>query len=191
MGQGRFLVSWWIFASDSAFELSSPWWLIVEDLTLHNAPNDARAIIAAVLADCAEEAKNKILDAFDVRPENLAWRKLEAKPADWSPFSKVFPRAGWMEWPTDAPDPGPRTVPRIDLANEATKPPDPETAPADWPEPREKVDGFFLYETDCSVCGNQSESCRDFEAENDTRRLVCLSCLTHRAKAGEWPSVKP
>ena len=95
-----FWVSWVQKPELSEYELHSPWW------TSGQAPHPDGTrftICAAVMAESVEAAKNKILDAYDVRPTDLEWRFCEERPNNWTPFSERFPRAAWMRWP-NAPD---------------------------------------------------------------------------------------
>ena len=88
-------ISWYNTHPRDAFELHSPWWIS------GIRADDADTIVAAVHAPSEDEAKAKIIAAYD-RPTvtSLEWRFCEERPADWSPFgSNRFPQAEWMKWP--------------------------------------------------------------------------------------------
>lgn len=90
----RWWVSWYA-DGDTSFEWHGPWWIS------GHRPMDrstAHTIVAAVVADDADDAKAKIVAAHD-KTVDLEWRFREARNDDWSPFCERFPRADWMRWP--------------------------------------------------------------------------------------------
>ena len=92
-----FWVSWYHTADLGEFELSSPWWVSGE-----RGYDQARTIVAAVRADHPEGARDQILTAYDVRPDDVEWRFCDERPDGWAPFTDRFPRADWMQWPAAA-----------------------------------------------------------------------------------------
>ena len=88
-GRGRWWVSWY---GAGAFTYDGPWWISGSDL-------EGRAtIVAAVVADSADDARQTIVAAHDSALPLIEWRFVEARGQRWSPFSSRFPRAGWMSW---------------------------------------------------------------------------------------------
>jgi hypothetical protein len=86
----------WVHSRDlGPFLLNSPWW--VSGSTVAGA-----TICAAVSADSEQEAKDMIVNSFDIPVPSfhVAWRFITAKPDNWSPFSSRFERAAWMRWPS-------------------------------------------------------------------------------------------
>lgn len=76
------------------FELHWPWW--VSGVRLGD---EAETVCAAVRAESEKAAKRIIIDAHDEpRPDDLEWRFIEERPADWSPFNDRFQKADWMKW---------------------------------------------------------------------------------------------
>ena len=97
-----FWLSWWHPAETGDFELASPWW--VSGSPFSYDPKDELALIAencicaAVRAESEDDAKAKVLAAYDTPPPALEWRFCEPRPKDWSPFTDRFERADWMKW---------------------------------------------------------------------------------------------
>jgi hypothetical protein len=84
------------------FELYSPWW--VSGMRMHD---DAETICAAVQAKNEDQAKLKIIMSHDAdcvawASNEIEWRFVSEKPANWSPFCDRFPKADWMQWPQAA-----------------------------------------------------------------------------------------
>lgn len=96
----KWWVSWYAHKSalpggDVGFEIHTPWWISGQTW----GPDGSQDIIcAAVAAPTAEDAKAYILASHDDPPDDLAWRFVEPRPADWQPFCDRFPRADWMRW---------------------------------------------------------------------------------------------
>lgn len=95
-------ISWYHKPELGGFELTAPWWRSGARLVASRFAFDEPTICAAVRADHPEGARDRILTAYDVRPDDLEWRFVEERPDDWSPFSDRFPKAAWMEWPANA-----------------------------------------------------------------------------------------
>jgi hypothetical protein len=90
-----FWISWYHTKELGGFELVAPWWY-----SGVRCADDADTICAAIRADHEEGAKDRILTAYDVRPDDVEWRFCNERPDDWSPFCDRFPKADWMTWPT-------------------------------------------------------------------------------------------
>lgn len=99
-------VSWYHTPDLGGFELSAPWWVsgarIVADRLAFDEQREEPIVCAAVRADHPEGARDRILTAYDVRPDGLEWRFVEERPSDWSPFTDRFPKTDWMQWPITA-----------------------------------------------------------------------------------------
>lgn len=82
------------------FELHSPWWVSGQTM---DEPSDFM-ICAAVKADSDEAARAIVINSHDEpyrdQAANVAWRFVEERPVDWSPFNDRFQRADWMSWPS-------------------------------------------------------------------------------------------
>lgn len=92
----RWWVSWYHNDAHGPFEIHTPWWW-----------TSNTAVCAAILAPDVEAARKAIYDAYDNPPAFLAWRFVEPRPNDWSPWnlapgvigeSRFQPR-DWMKWP--------------------------------------------------------------------------------------------
>lgn len=101
-GLKKYWVSWFHRDELGAFELTTPWWesgsRISANRLAFDEPKVEPSICAAVMASSPEDAQNRVLLAYDIRPTDIEWRFVEERPADWSPFSGRFPKAAWMEW---------------------------------------------------------------------------------------------
>jgi hypothetical protein len=97
----RFWISWYATGETGAWTLESPWWISGARIAYDKYGEflDHPTVVAAVLAENEEAAKEVILAAHDRRPATIEWRFCSACPAGWSPFSDRFPRADWMQWP--------------------------------------------------------------------------------------------
>lgn len=86
---------WWIswYSESSAFALWFPWWVSGFDLL------ERDILVAAVIADSEEEAKEIIFNAYDNRPADIEWRFLNELPEGASPYSDRFRPADWHVWP--------------------------------------------------------------------------------------------
>ncbi len=93
----NYWLSWWHTQDLSAFELNWPWW--VSGYRDGGDEQDDAAICAAVQADDEDAAKGIVIAAYDVRPDDVEWRFVSERPADWSPFCDRFPKADWMAFP--------------------------------------------------------------------------------------------
>lgn len=87
-------VSWYHAPNLGGFELTAPWWVSGTRMN-----DDAQTIVAAIRADNPEGARDRVLRAYDVRPDDVEWRFVEERPDDWTPFSGRFPKADWMTFP--------------------------------------------------------------------------------------------
>jgi hypothetical protein len=88
----RWWVSWYLREGQPAFELWSPWWV-------SGYTDDQTIFCAAVIAEDEEAAMQAVIDSFDSEPDDLEWRFVEDRPADWSPFNDRFRASDWMVWP--------------------------------------------------------------------------------------------
>lgn len=93
-----FWISWW--SNNRAFECHWPWWRTGSD------SNGNDAICAAICAKDEAAVMDVVYAAYDVRPENIHFRFIEAKPDKWQPYDtdagSRFPRGSWMpEWGSD------------------------------------------------------------------------------------------
>lgn len=85
---------WWLSWYDEElgnWALWFPWWISGYDM------DDRDIIVAAVIADTEDEARQIIYDAYDEPKESLDWRFLDELGG--SPFSDRFQRRDWMVWP--------------------------------------------------------------------------------------------
>ena len=86
----KFWVSW--IGDNGVFELHSPWWV-------SGYSDDKTVFCAAIQAENQVHAEMLVLGAHDEPKVTLAWRFVEEKPDDWSPFNERFRKADWMVWP--------------------------------------------------------------------------------------------
>lgn len=86
---------WWVswYSDNTAFALWFPWWVS------GFGTRDRSTIVAAVIADTEEEAKEIIFNAYDNRPADIEWRFLNELPEGASPYSDRFRPADWHVWP--------------------------------------------------------------------------------------------
>jgi len=86
---------WWVswYSESNAFALWFPWWISGFDSL------DREIIVAAVIADTEEEAKEIVFSAYDNRPADIEWRFLNELPEEASPYSDRFRPADWHVWP--------------------------------------------------------------------------------------------
>lgn len=97
-----FWVSWY---SVGPFTWEGPWWVSGERWAYDKDGNDVSTdtIVAAVMAESAEDAMAKIVAAHDDKTATFEWRFAEERGADWNPFANDrFPRGDWMKWPWPA-----------------------------------------------------------------------------------------
>lgn len=91
-------ISWYSDTDMRAFELHSPWWVSGCDA------DGNETVVAAVVAESENAAKEKILRAYDEGPERpehigaMRWRIVDRLSVGQSPFSDRFPQAKWMRW---------------------------------------------------------------------------------------------
>lgn len=86
----NFWISW--YNPGTTFALASPWWV-------SGYSGDAATICAAVRAEDKAAAEEIVYRAMDERPGSIAFRFVEERPSDWSPYNGRFRRAEWMpEW---------------------------------------------------------------------------------------------
>ncbi len=83
----------WYAPAGEGWALWFPWWVSGYD------PEDRDIIVAAVIADSEDEAKQVIYDAYDKTPDSLEWRFVNELEEGRSAFSDRFRRAEWMVWP--------------------------------------------------------------------------------------------
>lgn len=93
-------VSWWTTGPE--FEIHWPWWESGYDM------NGNTSICAAICAPDEAGAEAVIYESYDVRPEKIDFRFIEAKSAGWKPYggeNSRFRKADWMPVWDDAFDP--------------------------------------------------------------------------------------
>jgi len=93
-------ISWYHHPDDGSFELHSPWW--ITGYTIQEGYH-RHTIVAAVMAECEDDAWDKIRDAYDADPVNLEERFCdelkEGKSLPWEHAGTRFELADWMQWP--------------------------------------------------------------------------------------------
>lgn len=94
----KFWMSFWL-PNSVAFEYKGPWWV-----SGHRFPrgldNDYSedSICAAVKAESERAAKELLLAGIEQPHQDVEWRFIEEKPADWSPYSGRFQKSEGVEW---------------------------------------------------------------------------------------------
>lgn len=103
---------WLSWIADGPFRYDGPWWVSGEYWS-HMRRYDT--IVAAVMAESEEQAKQIIVDAHEQsvgpRRRPIEWRFCGECPEGWHPLkteSDRFPPAPWMQWPWPPPDGEPR-----------------------------------------------------------------------------------
>jgi hypothetical protein len=96
MSERNFWVSWYSPDELGSWELHSPWWVSGWAVT---ETEDVQTICAAIKAKDEDDARTRVLASYDKPPATVAWRFVEERPADWTPFNDRFLKADWMVWP--------------------------------------------------------------------------------------------
>ena len=89
----RWWISWYSDPDAGGWALWFPWWVSGFDA-------DGRDIlVAAVIADTEEKAKEVIYRAYDKLPSVIEWRFCDELAEGESPYSDRFRKADWHVWP--------------------------------------------------------------------------------------------
>lgn len=89
----RWWISWYSETDAGGWGLWFPWWISGWDA------RDRDVLVAAVIADSEDEAKELIYQAYDERPSDIEWRFCNELAEGESPFSDRFRKADWHVWP--------------------------------------------------------------------------------------------
>lgn len=95
-----FWVSWNHRPRHGTFVADFPCWLTYSYIGYGRG--SYAAYCASAMARDDDEARDIIFRAHRKRPPAIDFRFVDKKRADWSPFSRRFPRADWMVWPEAA-----------------------------------------------------------------------------------------
>lgn len=90
---GNWWISWYHEEHFTAFELCSPWWL-----TGRRCSDGSQTVCAAIKAESENEAKRLIYKVYDIKPSEIEFRFVNARPTSWNPFTERFERQDWMVW---------------------------------------------------------------------------------------------